>query len=139
MTDTPLTTLPLVDIDIDNVDGELRNHTQALCAAGRTLAEKTRAMAYAKLHLQKVESYLKIETKSAAELKGVRMSEKTVDATVYQLDAYQERQAALIEATYARDVARGDLTALESKGRHVDLLGRRDTAEYRAGFTTPSA
>lgn len=121
-----------IELDADNVDGELSTFTGALNRAGHQLAEATRDAAIADLNYKRTRARLKLEVRHEAEVKGVKMTDKIMEATVEQLDAYVDAKMAVIYAEERRDKLKSDVTTLEQKGRHVDALARRMTAEFNS-------
>lgn len=121
-----------IELDYNDIDGELAAFTGHLNRTGHRLAEATRDAAIAELNYKKIRARLKLEVRHEAEVKGVKMTDKIMEATVEQLDTYIEAKMAVIYAEEKRDKLKSDVSTLESKGRHLDALGRRLTAEFNS-------
>lgn len=122
----------ITEIRLDDLDHEITTFSPLFSRAGHLLAEATREMSIAELVLKRVEAQLKLEVKHTSDMTGQKLTEKLIEAQVRSMKPFQEATLELIEATAERDRRRADVSALDQRGRHLDLLGRRATAEFRS-------
>ena len=123
---------PTITLDASNLDEELAQHTGTLSRVGTLCAEATEELMIAELNLKRTESRLFLHFKNEGESRGVKVSDKTAEHRVRESQNYYDARMEVIQATAKRDKLRADLAALDAKGRHIDLLGRRATEEFKS-------
>lgn len=122
----------LITLDAEQLDKEITDHTAHLSRTGALLAQAVQDLMVCEVDLKRLEGFLFLDAKKQGELTGIKVTDAKAKQLVTQSEEWYKAQMRIVTATARRDRLRADLRALESKGRHLDLLGRRATEEIRA-------